>query len=348
VVRVLDEVFAMIATTPATAFHLGLYVADLERSVAFYRALLGTAPAKWLADFARFEVEQPALVLVLYPSPQAPGGPLNHVGLRLTDSAMLVEVQRRLEEAGIATQRQEGVECCYARQTKFWATDPDRTLWELYTLDEDIEHSGFDDPPAPVAPPPQAVWAHHLTEAVPPRIGHGDGTLDEVLLEGTFNAALPATARTAFLAEVYRVLKPAGRVRFHGLVCDKPFPGTPKLPGLASVVQQVPLETDALEWLERAGFRDHFFERLGDIHCFGVGGVELREMRLTAVKPPPGAEEWSCPVMYKGPFGEVIDDDGTVFRRGERTLVRASQAERLRRGPAAEQFAFLPGREESP
>ncbi len=60
----------------------------------------------------------------------------------MPDSAALVIVQRRLEQAGIHTQRQEGVECCYARQTKFWVHDPDQTLWEIYTLDEDIDHRG--------------------------------------------------------------------------------------------------------------------------------------------------------------------------------------------------------------
>src|SRR5262249_22715955 len=131
------------ATATEVRFHVGLHVSSLDRSVAFYRLLFGQGPAKHYGDYAKFEVESPPLVLALYPSPQLPGGPLNHLGLRLPESSGLVEVQRRLEEAGIATQRQEGVECCYARQTKFWVTDPDRTLWEIYTLHEDIDHSGF-------------------------------------------------------------------------------------------------------------------------------------------------------------------------------------------------------------
>src|SRR5262245_35200663 len=141
------------ATDTAVRFHLGLHTSDLRRAVGFYRVLFGAAPAKHLDDYAKFEVERPPLVLALYPSPQEPGGALNHVGLRLPDAAALVEVQRRLEEHGIATQRQEGVECCYARQTKFWVTDPDGTLWEVYVLHEDVEHSGFDDPPVPAATP---------------------------------------------------------------------------------------------------------------------------------------------------------------------------------------------------
>jgi hypothetical protein len=48
------------------------------------------------------------------------------------------------------------------------------------------------------------------------------------------------------------------------------------------------------------------------------------------------------PVLYKGPFEHVTDEEGTVLRRGERALVTPRQAERLRRGPAAGAFAFLP------
>src|ERR1700735_2659411 len=115
----------MTTTNTSFQFHVGLHVADRQRSTAFHRVLLGVAPVKEREDQVRFEMTEPPLVLVLVPSPQQPGGALNHLGLRLPDAITLVAVQRRLEEAGLTTQRQEGVECCYARQTKFWVTDPD-------------------------------------------------------------------------------------------------------------------------------------------------------------------------------------------------------------------------------
>ncbi len=127
---------------PAVRFHISLNVANLERSVAFYRVLFGREPAKCRPDYAKFELDDPPLVLSLEPTPPGPGGALNHLGFRMTDSASLVAVQMRLERAGIHTKREEGVECCYARQTKFWVTDPDETLWEIYTLEKDIEHRG--------------------------------------------------------------------------------------------------------------------------------------------------------------------------------------------------------------
>lgn len=128
--------------TPAIRFHLSLNVAELNRSITFYRILFGREPAKCRPDYAKFELDDPPLVLSLEPTPRGAGGTLNHLGFRMADSAGLVAVQMRLEQAGIHTQRQEGVECCYARQTKFWVTDPDEILWEIYTLDEDIDHRG--------------------------------------------------------------------------------------------------------------------------------------------------------------------------------------------------------------
>ena len=60
--------------TAALKFHLGLNVADLDRAVAFYRTLFGIEPAKHFADYAKFEVQDPPLVLALNPSPRSAGG----------------------------------------------------------------------------------------------------------------------------------------------------------------------------------------------------------------------------------------------------------------------------------
>src|SRR6516225_3188202 len=124
-----------LATTPAVRFHLSLNVSDLGKAVAFYRVLFNMEPAKLRADYAKFEPDDPPLVLSLEPTPRPVGGPLNHVGFRMPDAASLVAMQERLERAGVRAQREEGVECCYARQTKFWVHDPDNTLWEIYTFE---------------------------------------------------------------------------------------------------------------------------------------------------------------------------------------------------------------------
>jgi catechol 2,3-dioxygenase-like lactoylglutathione lyase family enzyme len=331
------------ATLTSVKFQVSLNVTDLTRSVHFYRTLLAAEPSMNANHQVRFELNSPPLVLYLIPGARAVGGSLNHVGLRLPDSAALVEVQRRLEEAGIETQRQEGVECCYARQTKFWVTDPDVNLWELYVLEEDIEHSGFEDAPhaAPPAPARAAVWEHRLTEPIPRRIPVADGSVDEVRLEGTCNARLEDLRPAEFLAEVRRVLRPSGKVVMHGLAGDRALEA-PGLPGLAALVQRVPAAGELIDALGAAGFTGMYYEHFAAITCLPVSG-ELREIRLTAWRPAAGATAADRRVLYKGPLEKVVDDFGMVYPRGQGVAVRASAWEALRQGPAAGQFLLLPG-----
>ena len=328
------------AVTRETIFHTGLNVSDLEKSVRFYETLFGAPASRHYGDYARFEIQDPPLALALYPSPQAPGGALNHLGLRYRTSKELVQIQRRLEQAGIPTQRQNDVECCYSRQTKFWVTDPDRNLWEIYTLHEDLEHSGFVDPPAPGESVSTDIWEHRLTEPIPSPLPFGDESLDEVRLEGTFNLLVPAETLQGLLVEAYRALRPLGRIVVHGLVSDRPFPGPPKLPGIAALVQRVPLENEPAEFLRQAGFVDLYLDKQGDIHCFQVAGVQLRELRVSGTKPAV-PEKRLVSVIYKGPFAEVTLDDGTVLPRGAIVPMLASLAGRLTTGPSASSFGLL-------
>jgi catechol 2,3-dioxygenase-like lactoylglutathione lyase family enzyme len=101
-----------LATTPTVRFHVSLNVTNLERSVAFYTVLFNQPPAKQRADYAKFEPDDPPLVLSLEPNGRSGGGTLNHLGIRLQDARQLVAMQERLETKGIRSQREEGVECC--------------------------------------------------------------------------------------------------------------------------------------------------------------------------------------------------------------------------------------------
>ncbi|HEX4612767.1 MAG TPA: ArsI/CadI family heavy metal resistance metalloenzyme, partial [Urbifossiella sp.] len=248
------------AAATAVKFHFSLWAADLGRSVAFYRTLFGADPAKDYPDYAKFELDRPPLVLSFLRQSAPRGATLNHVGLRLPDSAGLVEVQRRLERAGFPTLRQDGVECCYALQTKFWATDPDGVRWEVYTVHGDIPRHGAGRPPAAAPPaalepvPADGTWTHTTADPFPARLPFPDAALDEVQLLGTFNAAVDAGETDRRLAEVRRVLKPGGRITARALVGDRPYPGRPDFPGLMARVKQVPVAHEPVEALARAGF----------------------------------------------------------------------------------------------
>jgi SAM-dependent methyltransferase len=329
---------ATAAISTSTRFQLALPVADLPSSLSFYRLLLNGPPVNVTPASATFATDNPPLDLTLLRGPSAPGT-LNHLGLRIAEQSALVALQRRLEEAGIATQRQEGVECCYALQTKFWVTDPDKNLWELYILHEDLDHSGFDDHALQhkSARAPK-VWTLTLTEPIPAQLDFADGSLDEVNLEGTFNAPLDNAVKTRLLAEVRRVLRPGGTIAIHGMCGDRPFPGSPAFPGIASLVKHVPTQDEISQDLLRAGFVNLILETFDGI-CLSVPGMELREIRLIGMRPSDEATAGS--VLYRGPFDEVVDDAGTRFRRGERVAVSARTLSNLRQSADVNQFVFF-------
>jgi len=333
---------------PAVRFHLSLNVTELARSVAFYRVLFGREPAKQRADYAKFELDDPPLVLSLEPTPRGAGGPLNHLGFRLPDAPTLVAMQERLERAGIRSKREEGVECCYARQTKFWVTDPDRTLWEIYTLEEDLDHRGVGQSLEEMLPADQpeaaepVVWEHRLGEPVPPAFPFADGSVDEVRLRGSLNVPLPIEIQHRLVTEARRVLRPGGRLFVHVLVAEQCLSGPPQLPGPAAYVQHVPLEREPVQLLERAGFQELHLLKFDAKPCFVRDGIGLRELQLEGRKAARPAGGKPVTVLYKGPCRQVTDDAGTAYMRGERTMIDAARADQLRRSQIAEQFLFFP------
>jgi catechol 2,3-dioxygenase-like lactoylglutathione lyase family enzyme len=335
------------APLPTRKFHFGLIVSNLNRAVEFYRVLLAAEPARHFGDYARFDVNDPPLVLALHPGPRHSGGALNHVGFRVESSEKLVAIQERLERRGIATQREEGVECCYALQTKFWVPDIDGNLWEIYTLQEDLDQSGFGGDnygiPPRAAAGQRMVWEHILTSPIPARIPHADGEVSEVILEGTANADLSEENRRAFFSEIRRVLSPGGMVRVHGLVASQEFPGVPQLPGPAAMVRRIPADTETAAELAEAGFVGISHDTFADIRCLGMAGLELRESRIRAVKPAVESTDQRRFVVYLGPQASVTDERGRTFHRGRRTAVDEGNGTLFAQAPYAEHFACLRG-----
>jgi hypothetical protein len=92
--------------------------------------------------------------------------------------------------------------------------------------------------------------------------------------------------------------------------------------------------------LEGAGFQGIRLLKLDAKPCFVRGGIEMREMQLEGWKATAQGRE--ATVLYKGPFRQVSDDSGAVYRRGERVTANVDAAELLRREAGAEQVLVLP------
>jgi SAM-dependent methyltransferase len=199
-------------------------------------------------------------------------------------------MQERLERAGIRSEREEGVECCYARQTKFWVQDPDGTLWEIYTLEGDLDHRGAGQHMEAVlhagaanGQPDPAVWEHRLGQAIPSPLPLADNSTDEIRLSGTLNVPLAAAVPARLVGDAHRALKPGGRLFVRVLVGDRALEA-PQLPGPAAVVQYVPEQSVPVLLLEQQGFRAIRKIKFDAQPCFQRQGVAMRELQLEGWK----------------------------------------------------------------
>jgi catechol 2,3-dioxygenase-like lactoylglutathione lyase family enzyme len=119
--------------------HVNLPTRDLEQSVRFYRALLQIEPFKKLDDYALFVSDDPGLELALSLSPLAEQAGGAHFGI-VVDSVDAVDgAIARLQAHGLETSIEREETCCYAKQTKVWASDPDGNRWEVYTVHEEAD-----------------------------------------------------------------------------------------------------------------------------------------------------------------------------------------------------------------
>ena len=113
---------------------LALNVDDLDASIAFYRDLFATEPAKVRPGYANFAVAEPPLKLVPIENP-GEGGSINHLGVEVVDTDALDAEQARLAAVGLSSVDERGTTCCYARQDKFWVEGaPNGEQWEVYTV----------------------------------------------------------------------------------------------------------------------------------------------------------------------------------------------------------------------
>lgn len=118
-------------------FHVALYVEDIATAVAQYRKVLGIEPAKVKADYAKFEIADPPVILSL--NIGGSPGTLSHLGIRYPGTGDVASEMVRTKQSEVPLFQQEGTTCCYAKADKFWVKDADGVPWEMYTLLADVE-----------------------------------------------------------------------------------------------------------------------------------------------------------------------------------------------------------------
>jgi len=175
-----------------------------------------------------------------------------------------------------------------------------------------------------------------------------DESVDVIVSNCVLNLVRSADKKVLF-AEMYRVLKRGGRVVISDIVSDEPVPEhlTQDLDLWSACVSGAFQEEEFLRSFEEARFHGIRIEELRSEAYQTVEGIEFRAVTVTAYKGKEGpCIERNQAVIYRGPWKQVVDDDGHTLERGARMAVCDKTFNLYSQAPYAGQFVLVPPRQE--
>lgn len=150
-----------------------------------------------------------------------------------------------------------------------------------------------------------------------------DASVDLVISNCVLNLVHDSD-KAQLIREIFRVVKPGGRVAISDIVADEAVPEHLKQdPDLWSgCISGALQEHDFLQAFIDAGFIAVSYDKWESSPWQVVEGIEFRSITITAIKPLQEAcLDKGHAVIYRGPFAKVYDDEGHVFYRGQRMAV---------------------------
>ena len=165
---------------------------------------------------------------------------------------------------------------------------------------------------------------------------------DRLYICFTLNGVEPNETKK-LLSECYRVLNRNGTLMMLVLLADESHDRLEIGPVGSYPIIQALTESTISERLEQEGFHGITYHQLSDLPLQITDGVELRPFLINAYKGKFGpCFEQGHAVLYRGPWLQVCDDDGHIYRRGVRTAVCAKTYNLLLRAPYEGEFVGMP------
>lgn len=185
-------------------------------------------------------------------------------------------------------------------------------------------------------------------EALTQRLRHerpliADDSVDVVVSNCVLNLVEP-TAKPELFREIFRVLRTGGRAVISDIVSDEDVPvrlqRDPEL--WSGCVSGALTEEGFLRAFADAGFHGLQILKFDQTPWQTVEGIEFRSITVQAFKGKQGpCLDRRQAVIYKGPFKEVLDDDGHRLIRGRRMAVCEKTFRLYAQPPYREQFIFI-------
>lgn len=119
--------------------HVSLYVANINKTVAFYEKFFSTKATKVKPGYAKFELAEPSLIISFVENKERVPKNYGHLGFQVATETDLEKYKTKVIAQNLGILEEKGTSCCYAVQDKFWVKDPDGYNWEVYYFHEDAE-----------------------------------------------------------------------------------------------------------------------------------------------------------------------------------------------------------------
>lgn len=167
-----------------------------------------------------------------------------------------------------------------------------------------------------------------------------DNSVDVIVSNCVLNL-VSDTKKKQLFSEMFRVLKVGGRVAVSDIISDEESPEAMKKDERlwSGCISGALTETGFIDALEEAGFHGITVDKFEMEPWQIVEGIEFRSATYLAYKGKQGeCLEKNQAVIYKGPWRQVQDDDGHVFKRGERSAVCEKTFKLMQKEPYADMF----------
>jgi len=119
--------------------HISYQVSDIENSIDFYTKFFEVDPVKVKPGYAKFILQNPSLNISFIENKKGINQHTAHFGIEVNDPELLKQKLGNAMHHDLPIDLEKDVQCCYAKQDKFWVTDPDGYRWEVYHFLEDSE-----------------------------------------------------------------------------------------------------------------------------------------------------------------------------------------------------------------